>query len=732
MELRAQQRAIVAGYCGGKLAISAVPGSGKTQTLAALAAHLLTRGLVSPESEVLVVTFTNSAVENVRARIYQALKAAGAREGGFRVLTLHSLANAIVQERPDLAGVAYDYRVDDELSSEQTLREATEWVIQQERTRWQAMLADGLTSQQRREAEERWHDDTARLAGEVVRTSKNLRLSPDALLTRCTDGRFSPSPFLQLGAAIYARYDQAMRVTGRLDFDDLLWAAVRALNNDDDFRRRLGQRWPFILEDEAQDSTPLQEAMLALLSRDHGNWVRVGDPNQAIMTSFTASDVRLFRSFKQQPHVTAMPLSVSGRSALPIIQLANALAQWATRQHPEPWVRDHGLSSDVLIQPTPPGDSQPNPVDGDIQLRDFDDEEKEASMVANSAVRFVLQHPDRTCAILTPTNAFGHRIAQVLQSLQARYPDRALYQDQLRNPHSVRRVARALAHALRFCSQPTQLAILADVRAALAGEDLNRASSRRFATLLRSAQPESLLFPQSDDHQLVLPPGLTPSAEERSLLRTWARFAAEWLRASLLPLDQLVLAVAQQIFGDDADLAIAHSLAASLRRYALTHPQAQIADAARELAEIAENRQRYPGNSLIEASFQPAAGQVTLTTMHKAKGLEWDRVYLTRVDDVEFPHTAEASFRGQIWYLDGRDPALEARTQLETLAGRRDTQEDAIKQARLEYIAERLRLLYVGITRARRDLRISFSRQRRERAVDLALAVRALGIPARA
>jgi DNA helicase-2/ATP-dependent DNA helicase PcrA len=63
-----------------------------------------------------------------------------------------------------------------------------------------------------------------------------------------------------------------MRATGRLDFDDLLWAAVRALRNDDNFRRRLGQRWSFILEDEAQDSTPLQETMLALLSQDHGNW----------------------------------------------------------------------------------------------------------------------------------------------------------------------------------------------------------------------------------------------------------------------------------------------------------------------------------------------------------------------------------------------------------------------------------------------------------------------------
>jgi DNA helicase-2/ATP-dependent DNA helicase PcrA len=234
-----------------------------------------------------------------------------------------------------------------------------------------------------------------------------------------------------------------------------------------------------------------------------------------------------------------------------------------------------------------------------------------------------------------------------------------------------------------------------------------------------------LLFPLSDAAP-VLPTGLVLREDEAREVYALAALTARWLRASVLPVDQLILTVAQQLFTQENDLAIAHSLASSLRRYASLHPDAHLADVARELDEIASNRQRYLSSSLIEAGFQPVAGQITVTTMHKAKGLEWDRVYLTCVDEVEFPHDASGEFRGQAWYLAGHDPALEARVQLEALA-RGDTgltEADPVRQAHLEYIAERLRLLYVGITRARTDLLISYSRRRLGRDNSVALAAR--------
>jgi DNA helicase-2/ATP-dependent DNA helicase PcrA len=766
LQLRPQQ-AEIAAYLGGKMAVSAVPGSGKTHTLAALTCKLIATPDPDvprdPDAEILVVTFTNSAVDNVRARIRSMLGARGLPDAGYRVFTLHSLANSIIRERPDLAGTDSDYRVDDELSGSKAMPEAARWFIQQERAYWLSFLPPDLTHQQRFQVEEQWEQQTIRLGYEVTKLAKNLRLSPtdvNSLLPRRADQLdketvslsalppvSSVSPFLRIGAAIYERYDAILKISGRLDFDDLIWGAIRALRNDHDFRRRMGRRYPYILEDEAQDSTPLQEEILGLLSHDHGNWVRVGDPNQAIMTTFTASDVRFFRAFKLRDDVVSRPLTISGRSAQPIIDLANSLAQWSAEAHPEPAVRDEALTDDVRIQPAPAGDPQQNPPadQARIHVQSFADEDTEVLKVAQSAARFVIDNETRTCAILTPTNYLGDRVVDALEPIQSKH-GRTLFQDQLKNAQPVRDVARVLAQAVKFCAQPTNMNALVDLRAALleAGDALDGdPKNGRLKTLLRSARPERLLFPSpAADSEPILPETVQAqmTVEDWQEMAALSALSAKWIRASALPVDQLMLTVAQDVFTRDNDLAIAHSLAVSLRRYANNNPNATLLDVARELDEVATNKQRYLNNSLIEAGFEPKAGQITVTTMHKAKGLEWDRVYLLCVDEIEFPHDAGGEFRGQAWYLGGHEPAIEARTEMEALAlaarsvsaGKGVEGEvehlsgNLVRRAHIDYISERMRLVYVGITRAKRELIMSYSKQRYGRENRLAYAMREL------
>ena len=125
------------------------------------------------------------------------------------------------------------------------------------------------------------------------------------------------------------------------------------------------------------------------------------------------------------------------------------------------------------------------------------------------------------------------------------------------------------------------------------------------------------------------------------------------------------------------------------------------------------------------------ADSIRVLTVHKAKGLEWDRVYLMQVDQVDFPHDAQHT-QGAAWYLSGQhDPATEAGELFKLIqnAARDEnsfewpTEEELRRRARAEFISERLRLLYVGITRAASELIISYSKQRRNKPNTFALAL---------
>src|SRR5687768_8118391 len=122
-------------------------------------------------------------------------------------------------------------------------------------------------------------------------------------------------------------------------------------------------------------------------------------------------------------------------------------------------------------------------------------------------------------------------------------------------------------------------------------------------------------------------------------LSTFRVNARRWLEAVTLPIDQLVLTLAQDVFTQPADLALSHKLALVLRQVADDHPEWRLPELTAELAVIAKNERRFIGFSSDDSGFDPDRhrGKVVVTTMHKAKGLEWDRVYLMSVNNYDFP-----------------------------------------------------------------------------------------------
>ena len=191
----------------------------------------------------------------------------------------------------------------------------------------------------------------------------------------------------------------------------------------------------------------------------------------------------------------------------------------------------------------------------------------------------------------------------------------------------------------------------------------------------------------------------------------------------LLPVDQIILTLAQDLFSEPTELAIAHKLAVVLRQAENSHQDWRLPELAGELALIAKNERRFLGFSADDTGFDPDnhKGEVVISTVHKAKGLEWDRVYLISVNNYNFPSgEIYDAYIPEKWFIRDR-LNLEAETLAQLKAVFSDNEYDwysegqATHEARLEYVRERLRLLYVGITRARQELVITWNTGRREK-----------------
>ena len=349
-------------FTSGRMGVIAVPGSGKTHTLSALAARLIQSGVLAEDQEVLVVTLVNSAVNNFASRIAGFLNEMGLLRGlGYRIRTLHGLAHDIVRERPDLAGVANDFQIVDERISQGIIRTALRAWMSANPQEIDALFAPEVSPDKRKWlAGEQLPDLLEKLGTAFIRQAKDYRLKPAALREK-VEGMKSDFPLLRLGVDLYSDYQRALTFRGAVDFDDLMSLAMDVLRADPDYLDLLRHRWPYILEDEAQDSSELQEKMLRLLSEPQGNWVRVGDPNQAIYETFTTANPRFLREFVREQGVSERDLPNSGRSSLSIIALANHLIDWVNGDEaPEGLLAS---LSEPHIQPVAADDPQPNPPD---------------------------------------------------------------------------------------------------------------------------------------------------------------------------------------------------------------------------------------------------------------------------------------------------------------------------------------------------------------------------------
>ncbi|MCP4542787.1 MAG: ATP-dependent helicase [Chloroflexi bacterium] len=721
-------------YTVGKMGVSAVPGSGKTYILSALAAQLVASGVLKEaqdsreNQEVLVVTLVNSAVDNFRGRVAGFIEQRGLFPHlGYRVCTLHSLAHDIVRERPDLAGLADDFQIMDERAADQIRQDAAEaWLRNHPHAADDFLSFDLDEGRQEWARRAQWPGLVNNVAGNFIRQAKDLQLTAADLrcLLHQPDDQLTifPSqslPLIDMCISIYDNYQRSLNKKG-VDFDDLIRLALKVLKLDREYLERLRHRWPFILEDEAQDSSRLQEQILRLLVGPSGNWVRVGDPNQAIYETFTTASPQLLRDFMEELDVVPRELPNSGRSTQSIIKLANYLIDWTQAEHPVNLVQD--ALAPPHIEPTPPGDPQPNPPDDPSQVRIIARKFKsgdELNAVVDSLARWLPDHQDQTVAVLVPRNQRGFDLANELKARGIEYVEL------LRSTMSTREAAGALGNVVNYLADPASTNKLARTyqvwrRDDRDGEEDVKARLGAITKALRKCrQVEDFLWPWPGHDWLDTLDLSAEFPDAREQLTKFRDLVRRWQEATLLPIDQLILTLAQDLFQEPGDLAVAHKLAVVLRRASASNPDWRLPELTGELVVVAKNERRFLGMSDDDSGFDPEKyqGQVVIATVHKAKGLEWDRVYLMSVNNYNFPSALpHDQFISEKWFVRDRlNLEAEALAQLEALRSPHNVYEEgtATRKARIEYVSERLRLLYVGITRAKKELIITWNTGRR-------------------
>jgi DNA helicase II / ATP-dependent DNA helicase PcrA len=689
--LRPGQREI-ADWTGGRLAVSAVPGAGKSTGMAVAAAITIARQGLHTKRQLILVTFTRSAAANLKSKIRDRLKALNLPMGGFLVTTLHGLAWSIARSYPDLSGITDDMILSTASQSHRLIRGAVEqWMT--EHPGLYGRLVEGMkfdgeeTERLRRQSVLRTEVLPA-LAMTVVQEAKKSGLKPDDLRLA---GRDQPDDYavLTVSAGLYAEYQQQLRSRNWIDYDEMILGALRVLQNPAACEQWRSQVFA-VFEDEAQDSSPLQTTLLEILATQNGvqNLIRVGDPNQAINSTFTPADPVFFRSFCEQcdGEGALAEMTQAGRSSAVILDAANYVLNWAnaTQQKLGKELPFRSQMIERVPDDDPQPEANPEPEATGFEIHRPADTYESVARIADRAIQLLTKQPDRSAAVLVRTNDQGRFVASELQRLQ---PELSIFEvgEQERRSH----IPSEMLALLQFCDRPhSSDALKAALKILLTHKRIPAQDLNAIAI-----SPEQFLYANSLD------PKLSPEAQIAS------RICRSLLKSRIeLPLYQIIPFFAYTLDYDQAELATTDKLT---ERLSQQMKEQSLGELIAIISEIVSSEQFEPVMAESSENLYTRSGVVTIVTMHKAKGLDWDYVFI--------PFLHESMIPGKLYvprpaeFLGPFTLAEVARAQIRAQVHGKVLPDLLTAWARAEELkqAEEYRLLYVAMTRAKRLLWMS-------------------------
>lgn len=561
----------------GPLLITAGAGSGKTKVLTCRIAHLLELG-VAPY-RILAITFTNKAAKEMKERVTNLV---GAQADSIWLSTFHSFCAKLLRFEVDgFHGYTRNFTIYD--SSDQLV-----------------LVKDCLKKLNL--------DDkqfTPRSVLGTISSAKNVLMDAKAFAAKASDF------YEQKVADVYALYQEKLRENNAVDFDDLLFLAVRLLQEKEDVREKYQSRFQYILVDEYQDTNHAQYALAKILAARWRNICVVGDADQSIY-AWRGADIRNIIDFtRDYPDAVSIKLEQNYRSTKTILHAANAVID-----------NNESRPKKTLWTENPTG----NKIIHYQAQTEHDEADYIAGVIYN---RHEISHePYGDMAILFRTNAQS----RVLEEKLMRYA-----------------IPYTMVGGTKFYDRKEIKDVLAYLRLLYNPEDslsLTRiinvpkrnigATTMEHVAAYAEAQGISLFEALSSTDEIPV------TKRAKASLENFAAMIFDLLNdiegKDVLSLIETV--IKQTGYGDMLDKEAEHDPQGESRKenvgeflsvakdYMDSNPEGNLQDFLENVALVSD-----------VDDFESSDSKVTLMTLHAAKGLEFPVVFLTGLDEGLFPHS---------------------------------------------------------------------------------------------
>ena len=604
-------------HSGGPLLVLAGAGSGKTRVLTHRIAYLLATGEARP-GEILAITFTNKAAAEMRERVGQLV---GRSVRAMWVTTFHSACARMLRVDAERLGYSKGFTIYDQADSLRMLKRClTELGVDPKRFPPRAVHA--------------------KISG-----AKNQLIDASAY------AEMQGSVFEEVVAEAFPLYEKRMLEANAMDFDDLLVRTVNAMELFEEVRERWRRTFRHVLVDEYQDTNHAQYRMLQLLASEHGNLMVVGDEDQSIY-GFRHADIRNILDFERDfPQADMVKLEQNYRSTEVVLNAANAVVERNRERRPkELWTEDKGGEL--------------------VQLSELGDEHEEARWVAAEIERLGEEHglARSDVAVFYRTNAMSRVLEDTLNRFDVPYQviggtkfyeraeikDAVAYLSLLVNPADLVSFTRIVNSPRRGIGNTTQgrLASHANTTGLPIWEVIERVEE---VPGLSGAAIKSV----SRFYEIVAT--LRERADEEGPVATL-------LETVLNESGYLEALAAERTVEAEGRAENLEALVAGAAEFDIEREREGDSDVS-PLEEYLQQISLYSDQD----SLQEEQELVTLMTLHNAKGLEYDTVFIVGCEDGAFPHLRALEEGGE---------------------------------------EEERRLCYVGITRARKRLYMTWARER--------------------